>query len=270
MSFSTFSFFFLMYHFRVNSSPLLSHILPSWSLILSLHSNTQTRSQTLIWIHTNTITNAYWHGTKWVNANPCQPCQAVIGSYDLTSWPGLASVCPHPCGHPATQRSTHKFPILPVWLASSTTPVPKGQRWPLPGSSCSMSLLCSVACLYVCVCVCVVNATAWPHWSRLLSWSFSSVYHEALISRTLLLYLPKPPFLLASLLFLFFWFNPTALLLSISHPPSVLLAQIDRIESLGLSIVPKETHIVSVQAQWVLRCICTTQQRATMFISYCI
>lgn len=144
-----------------------------------------------------------------------------------------------------------------VWLASSQAT--ECQR--VKGDHCLAALVsCASAPLWVCLCVsvCAVNMTAWPLWSRLLSWRFLPyiyTYNNPLYTllctcqdtspsppppcSPLSASVIVPPFLLIS--------QPSitySLILSASSPPSLLLAQIDRAESLGLFINPSETHIV--------------------------
>lgn len=119
---------------------------------------------------------------------------------------------------------------------------------------------CPSALLWVCVCVCCQrdSMTSLIKFALLefslhvyIQYNIHSLYIcHRFYSTPLLANSSIPPLMLASLLLLLLLSPPhpppTALLLSASHPPSVLLAQIDRIESLGLFVLPSETHIVSV------------------------
>lgn len=154
-----------------------------------------------------------------------------------------------------THTHTHSNRVLyflhwAVWLASSQAT--ECQR--VKGDHCLAALVsCASAPLWMCVCVsvCAVNMTAWPLWLRLLSWSFLPyIYTNNNPLYTLLCTCQEPwsppsasimvpPLLLIS--------QPSitySLILSASSAPSLLLAQIDRTESLGLFINPSETHIV--------------------------
>lgn len=102
--------------------------------------------------------NAYWHGTKWVIINPCQPRPTLL-SLAHTIWLHSRdwTVCPHPCvqTHIYKHIQTHcllYFLRWAVWLASSPATVPKGQRWPPLGSTSYMSFRSTVG---VCMCVSV-------------------------------------------------------------------------------------------------------------------
>lgn len=126
------------------------------------------------------------------------------------------------------------------------------------GDHCLAALApCPSAPLWVCVSVCCQRDSVtslikfgflefsfmyiYTHSIINTAFIFSTVSLSSCVCRYLIFSSPPsfsaPPFLLIP--------PPTVLLLSASHPPSVLLAQIDRSESLGLFILPSEAHIVS-------------------------
>lgn len=140
-----------------------------------------------------------------------------------------------------------------VWLASSQAT--ECQR--VKGDHCLAALVsCASAPLWVCVCVCLYVLSTWQHdlFDHVCSpGGFSHIFIHIIILYILYSVLARspppcsplsasiivPPFLLIS--------QPSitySLVLSASSPPSLLLAQIDRADSLGLFINPIETHIV--------------------------
>lgn len=209
------------------------------------HTSTRSHIDTYIWT---------WHKTGEHQPLSLASDFALIGSYDLNSWAWLASVCPRPCVH--TNTVTHTVCSTScVELSGWHHLQLQCQR--VKGDQCLAATAphpSALVWLCVCVCVCLSTLTTWPFWSSLLSLSFPAcvlihglhtphcVHCSPFASSSF------SPFLVLNPCSSFsFDFLPshTSLLLSSSHPPSLLLAQIDRVESLGLFVLPSETHIVS-------------------------
>lgn len=228
--------FIILYNLSAisSSSSLPAFLISPVYMLTQQHARHHTLfTQTSMWIHINMASTHVKLCFHWL-------LQPLL-------W--LARVCSHPCVHANTHK--HWNTVFAVhalhWavsLASSLSTVSKGQRWPQLGIT-SLMFFCS-SWLYV-LCRCDDGTT-------LISWCFPYIKMlYTLLLKSSLFFFNSPllasssfPLSVASMLPLFFWFlPPTVLLVPPSHPPSVLLAQIDRTESLVLFIFPSEIHIVS-------------------------
>lgn len=104
----------LLYNLPSIFSPSFLPPLLTWSIILSLHRNTQTRcpscthTTTQTQIHTHANVNPYWHCTKWANVSTCQTLLSLPRAFWCPcDWPELIHTPVYMLTHTQISRFKH-------------------------------------------------------------------------------------------------------------------------------------------------------------------